>query len=51
MSEKCLLLWDFARRVHDFNKDKFLPDAFENPVKSPKMQLLKSLQLWGESKS
>ena len=33
MSEKCLLLWDFARRVHDFNKGKFLPDIFGNPVK------------------
>lgn len=33
MSEKGLLLWDFARRVHDFNKGRFLPDTFGNPVK------------------
>ena len=32
MSEKCLLLWDFARRVLDFNNGKFLPDAFANSV-------------------
>lgn len=32
MSEKCLLLWDFARRVLDFNNGKFLPAAFGNSV-------------------
>ena len=47
MSEKCLLLWDFARRVLDFNNGKFLPDAFFKF--SAYLQLLEYLRLHRES--